>query len=47
MAAKRVILVSFGQQRGELLEDGLLLIYGGSAGTQTLLDTVKLRQLPG
>jgi hypothetical protein len=43
IAAKSVIHVSFGHQRGELLEDGLLWRYGGTAGTETLLHLGKLR----
>jgi hypothetical protein len=46
MAVKRVIHVSFGQQRSELLEDGLLWMYGGTAGMETLLHLGKLRYFP-
>ena len=35
------------KQGTELLEDGLLVMYGWMAGTGTLLDLGKLRELPG
>jgi hypothetical protein len=35
------------EQGTELLEDRLLVVYGWMAGTGTLLDLGKLRELPG
>jgi hypothetical protein len=36
-----------GEQGTKLLEDGFLLMYGWMAGTGTLLELGKLRELPG
>jgi hypothetical protein len=37
MAAEGVIRLAFGQQGLKLLPDGLLVMYGGTAGMETLL----------
>ena len=37
MAAERMVRLAFGQQGLELLPDGFLLMYGGTAGMETLL----------
>jgi hypothetical protein len=47
MPTKRMIHFCLEQQRCELLEDELLLMHGGSAGTDMLLQLGKLQTLPG
>jgi hypothetical protein len=41
-----MIHVAFGQQGAELLPDGLLVMYGGTAGMERLLRIGELRELP-
>jgi hypothetical protein len=46
VAAERMIHVALGQQGAELLPDGLLWMYGGTAGMERLLRIGELRELP-
>ena len=46
MISERMIDAAFGQQGAELLPDGLLSMYGGTAGMETLLCTGELQERP-
>jgi hypothetical protein len=41
-----MIHMAFGQKGAELLEDGLLVMYGGTAGMERLLRIGEHRELP-
>ena len=43
VAAEGMVQFPVGQQAGELLPEGLLLMYGGTAGMESLLQFGKLR----